>query len=112
MIETLTFFLSSNLFTQHLRKSLLATRSAYAYAQTPTLSCRPFSVPGRGAYRGAAKVSGPKIRVTNPAYTEVFERGYPPREVVPAFFQQKMNWVIREDTRGCKFLYKVRKAEV
>lgn len=54
-------------------------------------------------------MSGPKIRVTNPPYTEVFQRGYPPREVVPAFFQEKMNWVIREDKKGCKFLYKVRK---
>ncbi|CBJ27933.1 conserved unknown protein [Ectocarpus siliculosus] len=59
-------------------------------------------------FRGAAKVSGPKIKVTNPAYTEVFERGYPPREPVPAFFQQKMNWVIRQDARGCKFLQKTR----
>lgn len=59
--------------------------------------------------RGAAKVSGPKVKVTNPPYTEVFERGYPPREAVPAFFQRKMNWVVREDKRGCKFLHKVRK---
>ncbi|CAM9195598.1 unnamed protein product [Ectocarpus fasciculatus] len=59
-------------------------------------------------FRGAAKVSGPKIKVTNPAYTEVFERGYPPREPVPAFFQKKMNWVIRQDARGCKFLQRKR----
>lgn len=62
----------------------------------------------RVACRGSAKVSGPKITVTNPPYTEVFERGYPPRETVPAFFQSKMNWIVREDARGCKFLHKVR----
>lgn len=61
----------------------------------------------RIACRGSAKVSGPKITVTNPPYTEVFERGYPPRETVPAFFQSKMNWIVREDARGCKFLHKV-----
>eukprot|EP00903_Cladosiphon_okamuranus_P009173 g8761.t1 len=60
-------------------------------------------------FRGSAKVSGPRITVTNPPYTEVFERGYPPRETVPAFFQsKKMNWIIREDARGCKFLHKTK----
>lgn len=57
--------------------------------------------------RGSAKVSGPRIRVTIPPYTEVFERGYPPREAVPTFFQKEMGWVVREDSRGCHFLHKV-----
>ena len=46
--------------------------------------------------------------MTNPPYTEVFERGYPPREAVPSFFQSQMNWSVREDERGCKFLHRVR----
>ena len=57
--------------------------------------------------RGSAKVSGPRIRVTIPPYTEVFERGYPPREAVPTFFQKEMGWLVREDSRGCHFLHKV-----
>lgn len=54
-------------------------------------------------------MSGPRIRVTIPPYTGVFERGYPPREAVPTFFQKEMGWIVREDSRGCHFLHKVRK---
>eukprot|EP00904_Undaria_pinnatifida_P004196 jgi/Undpi1/13778/HiC_scaffold_9.g03429.m1 len=59
-------------------------------------------------FRGSAKVSGPRIRVTIPPYTEVFERGYPPREAVPTFFQKEMGWLVREDSRGCHFLHKTK----
>lgn len=63
---------------------------------------------GRGR-RGSAKVSGSRIRMTNPPFTEVFERGYPPRETVPTFFKKELGWIVREGNRGCHFLLKVKK---
>ena len=94
----------------HKRRSFVVVVVVAAAAAT-VATVTTVAAAARVACRGSAKVSGPKITVTNPPYTEVFERGYPPRETVPAFFQSKMNWIIREDTRGCKFLHRVRESE-
>ena len=94
----------------HKRRSFVVVVVVAAAAATAA-TVTTVAAAARVACRGSAKVSGPKITVTNPPYTEVFERGYPPRETVPAFFQSKMNWIIREDTRGCKFLHRVRERE-
>lgn len=48
-----------------------------------------------------------RLNITNPTYTGVFERGYPPRETVPEFYSREFDWMIREDAKGCQFLTRV-----